>query len=197
MIAKYIKSSLKSEPNILKVSMNNVENSDANLIQRCLKGERLAQSQLYKKWYNMVFSICLRYATDRDEAKNMVNESFFKVFKNLGKISSAQALASWMKKITINTCIDHIRSNQKLKFLAGDELPDQGIESEVISRLGAEDILRALQKVTPASKIVFSLYVIEGYKHDEIAGKLKIKTSTSRWHLMNAKKELKELLKAY
>lgn len=197
MIAKYIKSSFPPELNILKLSNSNVQNGDAYLVQRCMKGERLAQSQFYKKWYNMVFSICLRYAKDRDQAKNMVNESFFKVFKNLGKISSSQALAAWMKRITINTCIDHIRSNQKLKFLDGHEMPDQGIESDVISRLGAEDILRALQQVHPPSKIVFSLYVIEGYKHNEIAERLKIKASTSRWHLMNAKKELKELLKAY
>lgn len=182
---------------MLKLSSSNVENGGANLIHRCLQGDRLAQSQLYKNWYNMVFSICLRYATDRDQAKNIVNEVFFKAFKNLEKISSTQAFASWLKKITINTCIDHVRSNQKLKFLDGNEIPDHGIDNDVVSRLGAEDILRALQKVTPASKIVFSLFVVEGYKHNEIADKLQIKTSTSRWHLMNAKKELKELLKSY
>lgn len=196
MIAQYLKPSLKRNLSILK-SSSTVKTGDNNLIERCLQDNRLAQSTFYKKWYNLVFSICFRYAKDKDEAKNMTNEAFFKAFKNLKNLSSENALASWIKRITINTCLDHVRSNQKLKFVDGNDIPDQGIESDVVSRLGAEDILLALQKITPASKVVFSLYIIDGFKHNEIAEQLGIKTSTSRWHLMNAKKELKELLKNY
>lgn len=197
MVAKFLEHTFEPKSKILRINKDSILADDADLISRCLKNDRLAQSALYKKWYNMVFSICLRYANDRDQAKNMVNETFFKVFKNLLKISSIQAFAAWVKRITINTCIDYIRSNQKLKFISGDELPEQGIENDIVSRLAAEDIIAALQQVPPASRIVFSMYIIEGYKHKEIATQLDISISTSRWHLLNAKKELKSLLKNY
>jgi len=197
MIANYLEHSPRQQAKILKLSHDIKETEDDALIRRCLGDDRLAQSALYKKWYNRVFSICLRYANDRDQAKNMVNESFFKVFKNLEKRQTSKSFAGWLKRITINTCIDHVRAQTRLKFTDGDDLPEQGIESDVVSRLAAEDIIANLQKVTPASRIVFSLYIIEGYKHQEIADQLNINVSTSRWHLMNAKKEMKELLKNY
>ena len=197
MIANYLEHSPRQQAKILKLSHDIKETEDDALIRRCLGDDRLAQSALYKKWYNRVFSICLRYANDRDQAKNMVNESFFKVFKNLEKRQTSKSFAGWLKRITINTCIDHVRAQTRLKFTDGEYLPEQGIESDVVSRLAAEDIIANLQKVTPASRIVFSLYIIEGYKHQEIADQLNINVSTSRWHLMNAKKEMKELLKNY
>jgi len=197
MIANYLEHLPRQQAKILKLSKDIIETEDDALIRRCLGDDRLAQSALYKKWYNKVFSICLRYANDRDQAKNMVNESFFKVFKNLEKRQTSKSFAGWLKRITINTCIDHIRAQTRLKFTDGEYLPEQGIESDVVSRLAAEDIIANLQKVTPASRIVFSLYIIEGYKHQEIADQLNINVSTSRWHLMNAKKEMKELLKNY
>ena len=94
---------------------------EAQLIARCTKGERLAQSELYKKWYNQVFAVCLRYANDRDEAKNLVNASFFKVFKNLHKFKSTGAFGGWVKRITINTCIDHVRTKNKMVYMEPQE----------------------------------------------------------------------------
>lgn len=197
MLAKDLESSSGPQAKILKLRHNTIETEDEALIRRCLDNDRLAQSALYKKWYNRVLSVCLRYANDRDQAKNMVNESFFKAFKNLKNRQASKSFEGWIKRITINTCIDHIRAQTKLKFTSGDNIPEQGIESDIVSRLAAEDIIANLQKVTPASRIVFSLYIIEGYKHQEISEQLNIKVSTSRWHLMNAKKEMKELLKNY
>jgi len=197
MIANYLEPSSEPHVKILKLSHNIIETEDDALIRRCLDDDRLAQSALYKKWYNRVFSICLRYANDRDQAKNIVNETFFKIFKNLEKRQSSKSFAGWLKRITINTCIDHVRAQTKFKFTSGADLPEQGIESDVVARLAAEDIIANLQRVTPASRIVFSLYIIEGYKHQGIADQLNISVSTSRWHLMNAKKEMKELLKNY
>ncbi|MEO1257730.1 MAG: RNA polymerase sigma factor [Bacteroidota bacterium] len=170
---------------------------EAKLIARCVKGERLAQSELYKKWYNQVFAVCLRYANDRDEAKNLVNTTFFKVFKNLHKFEATGAFGGWVRRISINICIDHVRSRNKMIYMEPQELPEATIENDIVSQLSAEDILASLQKVSPVSRMVFSLHVIEGYKHREIAEQLGIKEATSRWHLLNAKKELKELLKNY
>ena len=167
------------------------------LIKRCLNGERLAQSELYKRWYNQVFAVCQRYANDRDESKSLVNATFFKVFKNLGKYSATGAFGGWIKRIAINTCIDHVRSKNKIHYMEPNDLPEPLIENNIINQLSAEDILAALQKVAPMSRTVFSLYVVDGYKHREIADMLDINESTSRWHLSNAKKELRELLKNY
>ncbi len=168
-----------------------------DLIKKCLKGERLAQSELYKRWYNHVFAICLRYANDRDEGKNLVNETFFKVFKNLKSFNSSGTFGGWVRRITINTCVDHVRSKNKIQYMEPNDLPEPLIENDIVEQLSAEDILASLQKVSPMSRTVFSLYVVDGYKHREIASMLGINDSTSRWHLSNAKKELKELLKNY
>lgn len=178
-------------------SKTELKDEETRLIAQCMKGERLAQSEFYKKWYNRVFAVCLRYASDRDEAKHLVNTAFFKVFKNLHQLSSSKMLGGWIKKITINTCIDHVRSKNKITYMEPTDLPEAVVDNDVLSRLAAEDILAALQKVPPVSRTVFSLFVIEGYKHQEIAEQLKIKKSTSRWHLLNAKKELKKILKNY
>ena len=167
----------------------------ATLISACLQNDRLAQSELYKKWYNKLLSICLRYANDKDEAKQLVNESFYKILKNLNKLQSAEVFGSWSKKIAINTCLDHLRSKNKIEIVDHELLPEPTIDNKIIDTLSAEDILAALQKVSPIARTVFSMHVIDGYKHREIAEKLQFTESTSRWYLSNAKGELKELLK--
>ncbi|MEZ4935298.1 MAG: RNA polymerase sigma factor [Saprospiraceae bacterium] len=167
------------------------------LIGRCLKGERRAQSELYKCWYNQVFAVCLRYAKDRDEAKSLVNTTFFKVFKNLNGFNASGAFGGWVRRIAINVCVDHVRTINKIQYMEPNDLPEPLIENDIVDRLSAEDILASLQKISPMSRTVFSLYVVDGYKHREIAELLDINEATSRWHLLNAKKELKELLKNY
>ena len=179
---------LEKQPTILK---------EKQLIADCLAGKRQAQRQLYKDYYNQVLGVCLRYAKDRLEAKGLVNTAFLKAFKSLSHYKGQGVLGAWLTRIAINTCIDEVRKRQNYqKHTASVErLPEPSISESILDTLAAEDILKCLQQISPTSRTVFSLYVIDGYKHQEIANMLDISVGTSRWHLSNAKKEMKILIK--
>jgi RNA polymerase sigma-70 factor (ECF subfamily) len=164
-----------------------------------LKGKRQAQQRLYQKFYNQVFGVCLRYASDRLEAKSLVNSAFLKAFKSLQQFDKKGAFGAWLSRIAINVSIDHVRKQNRYRqhTTTVPEMPEVAANEEILSKMATEDIIECIQKVSPTSRTIFSLYVIDGYKHGEIAEMLGISVGTSRWHLSNAKKELQELLKNY
>lgn len=183
-------------------SFNQQRNSSFDLdkvIKGALKSQRQAQQELYKKYYNQILGICLRYTNDRQEAKSLVNEIFLKVFKSLQQYNGKGTFEAWLNRIAINKSIDHVRkkNNYTQVIRSTAELPDKAIGDSVLDQMATEEIIACIQKVSPTSRTVFSLYVIDGYKHNEIAEMLKISVGTSRWHLSNAKKELQILLKNY
>lgn len=168
-----------------------------NIIEACKSGERQAQQQLYQQFYNSLFAICLRYATDHDQAKSLVNQAFLKAFQSLHQCQDYKAFPAWINRITVNTCIDHVRKIKKKRTAALDEASELAAPSSVLDKIAAEDLLAMLQKLAPMTRAVFSLYVIEGYKHAEIAELLGMSEGTSRWHLSSAKQELKRMLQNY
>jgi RNA polymerase sigma-70 factor (ECF subfamily) len=176
-----------------------IQNELEGIIEGCLKGKRQAQQQLYQKFYNQVFGVCLRYSNDRMEAKSLVNSTFLKVFKSLKQFDKKGAFGAWLSRIAINVSIDHVRKQNRYRqhTTTMSELPEIPVHEDVLTKMATEDIIDCIQKVSPSSRTVFSLYVIDGYKHNEIAEMLDISVGTSRWHLSNAKKELQELLKNY
>ncbi len=169
------------------------------LVTGCLKADRQSQMKVYEKYYNQVFAVCLRYSKDRSEAKSFVNAAFLKVFQAIDKYSFAGSLGGWINRIAINTCIDEVRkySNALKHTVTTDSFPETAIPDSIIDFIAAEDILAAIQRVTPVSRTVFCMYVIDGFKHAEIATMLNIQEGTSRWHLNHAKRELQVLLKNY
>lgn len=176
-----------------------IQNELDQIIEGCLKGKRQAQQRLYQKFYNQVFGVCLRYASDRLEAKSLVNSTFLKVFKSLQQFDKKGAFGAWLSRIAINVSIDHVRKQNRYRqhTTTVSEMSEVAANEEILSKMATEDIIECIQKVSPTSRTVFSLYVIDGYKHGEIAEMLGISVGTSRWHLSNAKKELQELLKNY
>jgi len=168
-----------------------------DIIEACKKGERQAQHQLYQQFYNALFAISLRYATDRDQAASLVNQAFLKAFQSLHQCQDYQAFPAWINRIAVNTCIDHVRKLKKNRTMALDSAPEIAIPSSVLDKIAAEDLLAMVQKLAPMTRAVFSLYVIEGFKHAEIAEQLGMSEGTSRWHLSAAKQELKRLLQNY
>ncbi|MCR9288877.1 MAG: RNA polymerase sigma factor [Bacteroidetes bacterium] len=176
-----------------------IQNELDQIIEGCLKGKRQAQQRLYQKFYNQVFGVCLRYASDRLEAKSLVNSAFLKVFKSLQQFDKKGAFGAWLSRIAINVSIDHVRKQNRYRqhTTTVPEMPEVPANEEILSKMATEDIIECIQKVSPTSRTIFSLYVIDGYKHGEIAEMLGISVGTSRWHLSNAKKELQELLKNY
>lgn len=173
------------------------DSPDADLIQGCLKGHRLAQQYLYERYAGQMMGICLRYAGCRDEAMEMLNAAFFNVFQRIGQYEARGPLKAWIAKVVIYACIDWVRKQAKYrKVMDYESTEDAPVSNEAIQRLAVEELLEKIQQLPPATRMVFVMYAIEGYKHGEIADKLNISEGTSKWHLSTARKHLQKLLKS-
>ena len=172
--------------------------SDNELISGCLQQSRLAQKYLYQKYYGKMLGIAMRFSSNRSEANDILNRGFLKVFTKLEKYEPTGSFSGWVAKIIWRTALDYIRSQAKYKNITDIETAyDLGMESSVIDDLIAEDLFKVIQELPPASRTVFSLYVVDGYKHHEIATLLNISEGTSKWHLSDAKKRLRKRLDGY
>lgn len=164
-------------------------------LKRCSRGNRKAQEHLYSNYYSYAMSIALRYSGSFNEAEEITNDSFYKVFIKLEKHNLEKSFKAWLRKIVINTALDHYRTNQKSKNLVLlEDTQDIYFGDDTLEDINAEEILELLQSLSPMYRLVFNLYIIEGYNHDEIATKLSITASTSRSNLARAKQKLRELL---
>lgn len=166
--------------------------SDTELIKLCVKNDRKAQECLYRKYFNYVVSICRKHTADNDEVLSITNNVFLKVFKNLGSVENPEALKGWIATITwreLSTYFKVQKNNYKFSIvedaIIGHEL------NKAIDDLGYEVISNELDKLTQTTRNVFILHIIEGYKHNEIATKLNMTVSNSKWHLSEAKRILR------
>ena len=177
---------------------NKVEDSrEAQIIRGCLNEERWAQRTLYETYYGKMMGVCLRYANNSEDARDILNEGFIKVFRYLDRYQVGTSLESWIRRILINTAIDFYRKamrhrTEDLEY--AKHTPSQ--DEDVISHHSAQDIMAAVQQLPPAYRAVFNLYAIEGYSHKEIGEALGISESTSRSNLVKARTKLKALLSA-
>jgi len=144
-----------------------------------------------------MMSICLRYTKNDEDAVEVLNNGFLKVFKNIQRYDSLQAsLYTWIRTIIINSCLDFIKQKQKLAEVEElNEGTEIHIHPEVISKMKTVDLLDQVRRLAPATQAVFNLYVIEGYNHKEIGKLLSISEGTSKWHLSEARKNLQQLIK--
>ncbi len=172
-----------------------LENNEKGLIQACVRRERWAQKVLYEEYYSRMMGVCLSYATDEEEALDILHEGFIKVFRHVGKYKPGTSLSAWIRRIMVNTAIDYYRKNSRRRTEDMDEAYDISTnDPDAISRCTEQEILEAIQELTPSYRAVFNLYVIEGYAHKEIAELLDITESTSRSNLVKARLKLKEIL---
>jgi RNA polymerase sigma factor (sigma-70 family) len=173
------------------------EQENIDIISGCKKGDRKAQERLYKNYYRAMMGICLRYTKNDEDAVEVFNNGFLKVFKNIQRYDSSQAsLYTWIRTIVINSCLDFIKQKQKPeKVDLLNEEAEVHIHPEVINKMKADDLLEQVRKLTPATQAVFNLYAIEGYNHKEIGVLLSISEGTSKWHLSEARKVLQQLIK--
>lgn len=143
-------------------------------------------------------SICLRYADNRDEAAGILNDGFMKIFTNIRQFDLRRPLKPWLRKVMINTAINHYRQKQRAIQAEAMEKALYEAESEnVISGISYQEIIGMLQKLPPAYRTVFNLYAIEGYKHEEIAQMLQISVGTSKSNLFKAKECLRRILNEF
>ncbi len=168
------------------------------LISGCLDNNRRAQEQLYKRFYQALMALCVRYTKGLDDAKLVLNDGFLKVFKNLGQYDASKAsLYTWMRKIIINTAIDFLRRREAvhvpdMSITGGMEEP--GIDNAAIQKMNGEELLAIIRQLPPATQLVFNLYAIDGFNHREIGELLQIGEATSRWHLSEARRQLKIII---
>lgn len=176
-------------------SLEEQEEYIRSLLEGCLRRHRKSQKLLYQEYYNYGMSISLRYASNRDEASEILNDSFMKIFGHLKKFDLSKPFKPWLRKILVNTAINHYHKKQR--EIQVEEMQNAKNESDtekILSGISYQEVIGLLQKLPPAYRTVFNLYVIEGYTHEEIAAMLNIATGTSKSNLFKAKEQLKLIL---
>jgi RNA polymerase sigma factor (sigma-70 family) len=174
----------------------------SDIVAGCIKLERESQKKFYTFFYSYAMAICMRYAPNNDDAMEIVNDGFLKIFK---KLSSFQAryedmegsLKGWIKRIMLNTAIDHFRKNNKylMKVDMGEKvlnIPDEREDS--VDKMSYDEIYKVIQQLSPMYRTVFNLYIIDGFKHEEIARQLNISVGTSKSNLAKAKINIQKML---
>jgi RNA polymerase sigma-70 factor (ECF subfamily) len=165
---------------------------ELQLIQGCTANDRKSQEQLYKRYYNPMLALCFRYTRNQDDAIEILHEGLLKVFQNISDYDASKSgLYTWVHTIMVRTAIDFLRK-RKLKTVNIDwkSHTEPSIQPETLIDKSAEEILHLLKQLPEMSAAVFNLYVIEGYKHKEIAVLLDISEGTSKWHLSEAKRQI-------
>jgi RNA polymerase sigma-70 factor (ECF subfamily) len=168
------------------------------LIQHCVKGNREAQKQLYEQFYGYAMSICLRYTKSKDEAKEILNDGFMKVFTNIHKQTDPSSFKPWLRRTMINAAIDHYRRYQKHDHHEDINDATTNIASAhttALDDISYGELILMVTKLPPAYRTVFNLYVIDGYTHEEIATQLAISVGASKSNLFKAREHLRALLK--
>lgn len=173
-----------------------------SLIEGCIKGERKAEYGLFKATYSYFMSICIRYTHNQDRAKEILNIGFYKVLLNLKTYRKDEPFKPWARKIMINTLINeykkekHHRSHVHYVEEYYDD-SDYSDLNDAVDKINTDQIYKFIEQLPPASKEVFNLYFIDGYKHREIAEMLNISEGTSKWHLNAAREKLKEMISTH
>jgi RNA polymerase sigma factor (sigma-70 family) len=166
------------------------------VIAGCIQSNRRCQELLYKRFYGPMMALCIRYTKNEEDALEVLHNGFLKVYKHMATYDDGKAsLYTWIKTIVVNSAIDFIRSNQKFKNKVElKPVHEIGIDNVAISRMSAAELLEQVRSLPQATQTVFNLYVIEGYNHREIGELLGISEGTSKWHLSEARRQLKQLL---
>jgi len=171
--------------------------NEKELIEKCLKHDASAQSMLYRRFASKMLGVCLRYAKDKMEAEDVLQEGFIKIFKYLNTFKFDGSLEGWIRRIMVNTAISQYRANNKNVQSMDDEGFNYKEMPNVImtDSLSANELLKIIQELPEGYKVVFNLYAIEGYSHKEIGEMLGISESTSKSQLSRARTALQEKIK--
>ncbi|MEO5571407.1 MAG: RNA polymerase sigma factor [Bacteroidia bacterium] len=178
--------------------------NEKDLVEQCVRHNSNAQTVLYNKYLQKMMAICLRYLKSEEDASEVLNNAFLKVFSKIKQYKSEGSLEGWIKRIVINSSLDFIRSNKEYKniFILTNEFPSYGSPDETdhaaddfsvaALHLSQEEVFEMVGELPPATRVVFNLYVIDDFAHKEIAQQLNLSVGTSTWHLSNARKLMKE-----
>ena len=164
----------------------------------CKKKIGKCQERLFKHFYGYAISVALRYCANREDAQEVVNDSFVKVYEKIKQFDEGKSFKSWFRRVVVNTAIDFLRKNAKYQYHTDiEEVHEQHVSMDAIQELSIKDILFLLEQLPEPHRIVFNLYEIEGYKHEDIAVVLNISASVSRSYLSRAKHRLRQLFSTH
>jgi len=160
----------------------------ALLIEGCIRGDRQSQSRLYNLLMQKMFIVCLRYSKNREEAEEILQEGFMKVFEFIHQYKFAGSFEGWVRKIMVNCALQKYRTKKLHAVVNIDPATIENIGNEnIISQIGTKELLKMVQQLPPSYRMIFNLYVFEGMKHREIAEYLKISEGTSKSNLSDAR----------
>ncbi len=171
--------------------------SDQQIIEGCARHERKAQQGLYDQYSRFLLGVCMRYATDKAEAEDILQESFLKIFLNIKDFSGTGSFIGWLRKVAVNTAITHYHKNLKYRYHVEIEeyvSVETGVSSFEEDFFTSEELFKVLNELPPGYRMVFNLYAVEGYKHKEIAEILGIDTNTSKSQYSRAKAVIRDKL---
>jgi len=172
--------------------------AEIDLIKGCISSDRRMQEELYRRFSPRMYAVCLRYAGNAEEAEDILQEGFIKVFKKMDSFRNEGSFEGWIRRIFVNTAIEHFRRKKYLlPVTEKEENTIEGKYTSVLDELGAKDILALIQELSPGYRTVFNMYVVEGYTHKEIADQLGISEGTSKSQLSRAKVILQDMVRSH
>lgn len=176
--------------------MNSQDEDISQLVKDCINNDRKAQERLYKNYYRGMMNLCLRYCNTEADALPVLNIAFYKVFKKIGQYDHSKAqLYTWIRKIVLHECFNHLRLEKgKLQTGSFEDDADIQIEPSVFDKMKETAVLHFVQRLPPATRAVFNLFVVEGFSHKEVAQMLSISEGTSKWHLNDGRKKLQSMI---
>jgi RNA polymerase sigma factor (sigma-70 family) len=174
-------------------------NIEQQLIEECIDGNRKAQNEFYKLLYPYLMSICIRYARNSDKAKENLNIGFFKILKYLKNYRINEPLKPWIRTVMINSLVREYKKEKQnsLNLEYVEDYVDSAKYSEmneIIGKINSEQIYRFIDMLPSSTRQVFNLYIIDGYRHSEIAEMMDFSEGNSKWHLNSAREKLKEMI---
>lgn len=180
-------------------STGNHNISETDLINGCIRGDRQMQQELYNRFAGKMYAVCLRYANNPDDAQDLLQEGFIKVFRNLHRFRAEGSFEGWIRRVFINSSIEHLRkkSVQMSKVTDKEEDTIEDADISALDSLAEKDIINLIQELSPGYRAVFNLYVIEGYSHKEIGEQLGISEGTSKSQLARARSILQKKVAQY
>lgn len=185
---------------IFQRKANVTEDKEQQLIRGCIAWKREAQNELYRTFAAKMFAVCFRYSKSTEDAEDTFHEGFMKVFENIKAFKGSGSLEGWIRKVMVNTAIEKYRQNSHLSLVVSIEDTHENlnhfVSDDLLSGIEANELICMIQKLPPAYKMVFNLYVFEGLKHKEIAAQLRISEGTSKSNLSDAKAILRKKINA-
>lgn len=173
--------------------------SESDLIKGCIAGDRRLQEELYRRFSPKMYAVCLRYANNADDAQDLLQEGFIKVYRNLHRFRAEGSFEGWIRRVFVNTSIEHFRKKSTRLSMVTDKEENTIEDADItaIHKLAEKDIINIIQELSPGYRTVFNLYVVEGYSHKEIGELLGISEGTSKSQLARAKGVLQKKITQY